>query len=151
VGFLLDESCGKCTPCREGLFALSGILTRITRGEGREGDVELLEELCATVGSASLCQLGATAVNPVMSTTRHFREEYEEHIRDKRCRAGVCKPLVAYTILPDKCTGCLACVKPCPTKAITGKKKLAHTIDAGKCIKCGSCLDVCKFGAVEVK
>jgi NADH:ubiquinone oxidoreductase subunit F (NADH-binding)/(2Fe-2S) ferredoxin/NAD-dependent dihydropyrimidine dehydrogenase PreA subunit len=151
VSFLVDESCGKCTPCREGLAAMSGILTRICGGEGREGDLELLEELCGTIGETSLCQLGATAVNPVMSTLRHFREEYEEHIREKRCRAGACKALVTYRILEDRCTGCLACLKPCPAHAITGERKKVHVIDSSLCIKCGICFEACTYDAVEVK
>jgi len=151
VGFLVDESCGKCTPCREGLAAMNAVLTRISGGQGREGDVAFLEELCDTVGATSLCQLGATAVNPVLSTIRYFREEYEEHVRDRKCRAGVCKELISYSILADKCTGCLACIKPCPSKAITGKKKEVHVLDGEKCIKCGICYEVCKFDAVEVR
>jgi NADH-quinone oxidoreductase subunit F len=151
VSFLVDESCGKCTPCREGLAAMSGILTRICGGEGREGDIGLLEELCGTIGETSLCQLGATAVNPVMSTIRYFREEYEEHIREKRCRAGACKALVTYRILADRCTGCLACLKPCPSHAITGERKKVHVIDTALCIKCGICFEACTYDAVEVK
>jgi NADH:ubiquinone oxidoreductase subunit F (NADH-binding)/(2Fe-2S) ferredoxin len=150
IDFLVDESCGKCTPCREGLFALRGILERICRGEGEEADLPFLEELCGTIGATSLCQLGATAVNPVMSTLRYFREEYEEHITDHRCRAGVCKELVTYRIIEDPCTGCLACLKPCPTQAITGEKKKLHVIDEEKCIKCGICREVCTYDAVEV-
>lgn len=151
VNFLVEESCGLCTPCREGLCAMNTVLYRICSGEGREGDIEFLEEICATVGATSLCQLGATAINPVMSTIRYFREEYEEHVKEKKCRAGVCKELVTYRIIPDKCTGCLACIKPCPSGAITGKKKELHVIDGEKCIKCGICYEVCNFDAVEVK
>ncbi len=151
IDFLVDESCGKCTPCREGLFALSRILHRICEGEGRDEDLALLEELCDTVKEASLCQLGGSAPNPVLSTLKYFRDEYEAHIREKRCPAGVCKPLISYRILADACTGCGACVKPCPTAAITGERKKAHTIDADKCIRCGICFEVCKFHAVEVK
>jgi NADH:ubiquinone oxidoreductase subunit F (NADH-binding)/(2Fe-2S) ferredoxin len=151
VSFLVDESCGKCTPCREGLAAMNDILRRICGGKGREGDIALLEELCDTIGATSLCQLGATAINPVMSTIRYFREEYEEHVREKKCRAGVCKELITYSILADKCTGCLACVKPCPSGAITGRKKEVHVLDKEKCIKCGICYEVCRFDAVDVR
>jgi len=151
VDFLVDESCGKCTPCREGLFALSRILHRICEGAGRDEDLALLEELCDTVKEASLCQLGGSAPNPVLSTLKYFRDEYEAHIREKRCPAGVCKSLISYRILADACTGCGACVKPCPTAAITGDRKKTHTIDAEKCIRCGICFEVCKFHAVEVK
>ncbi len=150
VDFLLDESCGKCTPCREGLFALSRTLNRICKGEGREGDIEFLEEVSATVAEASLCQLGGSAPNPVLSTIRHFREEYEEHIQEKKCRAGVCKALIRYRIDPENCTGCMACVRPCPTQAISGEKKKVHVIDENKCIRCGICAEVCNFDAVEV-
>jgi len=151
VDFLVDESCGKCTPCREGLYALSRILHRICEGAGRDEDLALLEELCDTVKEASLCQLGGSAPNPVLSTLKYFRDEYEAHIREKRCPAGVCKSLISYSILEDACTGCGACVKPCPTAAITGDKKKPHAIDAEKCIRCGICFEVCKFHAVEVK
>jgi len=151
VDFLVDESCGKCTPCREGLYALSKILRRICDGQGQDSDLTLLEEICDTVKEASLCQLGGSAPNPVLSTLKYFRDEYEAHIREKRCPAGVCKELIAYRILDPQCTGCGACVKPCPTAAITGEKKKPHVIDTGKCIRCGICFEVCKFHAVEVK
>ena len=150
INFLLDESCGKCTPCREGLFALNNTLTRICNGEGREGDTEFMEELCETILEASLCQLGGTAPNPVLSTIKYFREEYEEHIKEKKCRAGVCKPLISYEI-NENCTGCTLCIKSCPVNAITGEKKQIHVIDKQKCIKCSICYEVCKFDAVEVK
>ncbi len=149
VNFLLDESCGKCTPCREGLYALSRTLTRICNGEGREGDLDFLEEVCHTVQETSLCQLGGSAPNPVLSTLRYFREEYEEHIRDHRCRAGVCKSLIRYQI-NDNCTGCTLCAKSCPTQAITGETKKLHVIDDQKCVRCGICQEVCNFNAVEV-
>lgn len=151
IDFLVDESCGKCTPCREGLYALSRILNRICAGEGKEGDIEMLESICDTVKETSLCQLGGSAPNPVLSTLRFFREEYESHIRDKKCPAGVCKSLISYRILSDACTGCGACVKPCPTQAISGGKKSVHVIDQTRCIRCGICHEVCKFNAVEVK
>jgi len=151
VNFLLDESCGKCTPCREGLYALSRILTRICNGEGREGDIELLEEISSTVQEASLCQLGGSAPNPVLSTIRYFREEYEEHIREKTCRAGVCKALIHYRISKENCTGCTLCARRCPTQAITGESKQLHVIDDAKCVRCGICYEVCNFNAVEVQ
>ncbi len=151
VDFLVDESCGKCTPCREGLFALSRILRRICDGHGEDGDLDMLEAICDTVRETSLCQLGGSAPNPVLSTLKFFRDEYVAHIREKRCPAGVCKPLISYRILDPECTGCGACVKPCPTAAITGEKKKTHAIDADKCIRCGICFEVCKFHAVEVK
>ncbi len=151
VDFLVDESCGKCTPCREGLFALSRILGRICDGKGEPEDLENLETICDTVTETSLCQLGGSAPNPVLSTLKYFREEYEAHIREKRCPAGVCKSLIAYTIVEDKCTGCGACVKPCPTGAITGTAKNPHILEQDKCIRCGICFEVCRFDAVEVK
>ncbi len=150
IDFLMDESCGKCTPCREGLFAMHNILDRITKGEGKEDDLSLLEEICDTVTDASLCQLGGSAPNPVLSTLQYFREEYIEHIRDKKCRAGVCKPLITYSI-NEECNGCHVCFKNCPVDAITGEVKEMHVIDKSKCIKCGICFEVCKFNAVEVK
>jgi NADH:ubiquinone oxidoreductase subunit F (NADH-binding)/NADH:ubiquinone oxidoreductase subunit E len=150
VHFLLDESCGKCTPCREGLHTLARLLTRICNGEGREGDVEFLEEVCHTVQETSLCQLGSSAPNPVLSTLNYFRAEYDEHIRDKKCRAGVCKALIRYQI-NDKCTGCTLCATNCPTQAITGEAKELHIIDDGKCVRCGICAEVCNFNAVEVE
>jgi NADH:ubiquinone oxidoreductase subunit F (NADH-binding)/NAD-dependent dihydropyrimidine dehydrogenase PreA subunit len=149
VEFLMDESCGKCTPCREGLFALQNILDRICNGEGKDGDIEALEEISKTVIDASLCQLGGSAPNPVLSTIRYFREEYEEHIKEKKCRGGVCKPLITYSI-NENCTGCTVCAKQCPVEAITGEKKAVHILDGEKCIKCGVCYEVCKFNAVEV-
>jgi len=150
IEFLANESCGKCTPCREGLHLMSGVLDRICRGEGRAGDIERLEELCATIAEASLCGLGRTAPNPVTSTISHFREEYEEHIKEKKCRAGICTALVEYRIDAEKCTGCTLCFKNCPVGAITGKAKQTHVIDSETCIKCGICHQVCNFDAVEV-
>jgi len=149
IHFLMDESCGKCTPCREGLHALNETLTRICSGKGRDGDIEFLEETSNTVIETSLCQLGGSAPNPVLSTIRYFKEEYEEHIKDKKCRAGVCKPLITYKI-NDNCTGCTICAKRCPADAITGELKGLHVIDTDKCIKCGICYEVCKFDSVEV-
>jgi ferredoxin len=148
--FLKDESCGKCTACREGIDVMHDVLVRICQGDGKEDDIELLEELSEAVQDASLCALGGTAPNPVISTIRYFRDEYENHIKDKRCPAGVCKALITFNIDEETCTGCRLCSKNCPQDAITGEAKQAHTINQDKCIKCGVCLDVCKFGAVSV-
>ncbi len=147
--FTQAESCGKCVPCRIGTKRLLEILTRITKGEGREGDIELLERLSGSVRSASLCGLGQTAPNPVLSTLKYFREEYETHIRDKKCPAKVCRDLLIYSIIEAKCKGCGACLRACPTGAVTGEKKKPHVIDPDKCIKCGACFDACKFKSVE--
>ena len=151
VTFLEDESCGKCVPCREGLMQMRRILERITRGEGREEDIPLLEEICEAMKDGSLCALGRTAPNPVLTTLKYFREEYEAHIREKRCPAGVCRELITYYIDEEACTGCGRCLKVCPAEAITGQKKEPHRIDPEKCIKCGSCKEVCQFDAVKVK
>jgi len=150
--FLEGESCGKCLPCREGIKRMREVLTDITEGRGREGDIALLEELSDTLVDCSLCALGSTAPNPVLSTIKYFRDEYEAHIKDKRCPAGVCKELITYTIDEEKCTGCGLCVKECPTEAITpmGKKKPV-VLDQEKCIKCGTCYSVCKLDAIKVK
>ena len=150
VEFLMDESCGKCTPCREGLYAMYQTLNRICQGEGKDGDVEFLEELAHTVNTTSLCQLGGTAGNPVLSTIRYFRDEYEKHIRDKTCPAGRCKALITYRIT-DNCTGCTLCARSCPVEAISGERKEKHVIDTETCIKCGVCYEVCQFDAVEVR
>jgi NADH:ubiquinone oxidoreductase subunit F (NADH-binding)/(2Fe-2S) ferredoxin/Pyruvate/2-oxoacid:ferredoxin oxidoreductase delta subunit len=150
VDFLIDESCGKCTACREGLPQMRRILTAITEGRGAEGDLEMLQELAEVIRDASLCGLGTTAPNPVLSTLRHFRSEYVAHIAEKRCPAAVCKSLISYSIDAVACTGCMLCGKGCPVKAITGARKQPHVIDPATCIKCGVCLEVCKFDAVEV-
>jgi len=151
VSFLEGESCGKCVPCREGLKRMSQILTDITQGKGKDGDIGLLERLSATLIDSSLCALGSTAPNPVLTTIRYFRDEYEAHIRDKRCPAGVCKELVTYLIDEEKCPGCGLCVKACPVEALTfmGKRKPV-VLDQEKCIKCGSCYDVCKLDAIKI-
>ncbi len=149
IDFLKDESCGKCLPCREGLRALLEILNRIAGGKGKRGDVALLEEIAGNVAATSLCALGGSAPNPVLTVIRYFRDEIEAHIRDKRCPAGVCKPLLRYRIETGRCTGCHACFKPCPSGCISGKPKEVHVIDEARCIKCGACWDVCKFDAIE--
>lgn len=149
--FLKDESCGKCTACREGIDVMHGILVRICEGNGNEGDIEMLEELAQAVKDASLCALGGTSPNPVLSTIQYFRNEYESHIKDGKCPAGVCKALITFTIDAEKCKGCRLCAKNCPQEAIAGEAKEPHTIDQDKCIKCGVCFDACKFEAVLVK
>jgi len=148
--FTNDESCGKCTSCREGSEALLEVLTRISEGKGEDGDIEFLQELGEAIKDASQCGLGQTLPNPVLSTLEHFKEEYEDHIYKKRCRALVCKNLISYYILPDKCKGCMICLRKCPVEAISGGKKLLHIIDQDKCIRCGTCLDVCptRFAAI---
>jgi NADH-quinone oxidoreductase subunit F len=147
--FTQAESCGKCVPCRIGTKRLLEILTRITKGEGREGDIELLEKLSSSVKSTSLCGLGQTAPNPIMSTLKYFRDEYETHIRDKKCPSKVCRDLLIYSVIEEKCKGCGACLKACPAGAITGEKKKPHVIAPDRCIKCGACFDACKFKAIE--
>jgi len=147
VKFLSDESCGKCIPCREGLRHMLRILNSITTGKATESDIKLLEELSATIQAASLCALGQTAPNPVLSTLKYFRKEYEAHLRGE-CPAKVCKDLIQYYINPEKCKGCGLCIKKCPTGVISGQKKGVHTIDVTKCIKCGACLEACNFDAV---
>jgi NADP-reducing hydrogenase subunit HndC len=151
LDFLSDESCGKCVPCREGIRQMLKILTNISKGEGKEGDIELLEELSQVTRDASLCALGRTAANPVLSTLRYFRDEYEAHIKEKRCPAYVCKALISYYIDPEKCKACMICLRQCPVGAITGGKNQIHVIDQEKCTKCGTCFEVCppRFGAAK--
>ena len=151
LGFLADESCGKCVPCREGIKQMSKILTNITKGKGKKGDIEFLEELSEVAGAAALCALGKGAPNPVLSTIRHFRDEYEAHINEGRCPAYSCKELIWYYIDPDKCQACMSCGKKCPADAIEGGKNLIHVVVQEKCTKCGSCLEACpaRFGAVK--
>ncbi len=146
--FTQSESCGKCTPCRVGTKRLLEILERITSGDGKEDDIELLEALSNDIKATSLCGLGQTAPNPVLSTIKYFRHEYDAHIKDKKCPAKVCKHLLAYSIIDEFCKGCGACKRVCPAGAITGEKKKAHTIDPDLCIKCGACFEICKFNAV---
>ena len=150
LDFTAKESCGKCIHCRIGTKRMLEILNRIVKGEGREGDIELLEELCYSIKDGALCGLGQTAPNPVLTTIKYFRNEYEAHINDKKCPAKNCPDLLEYTIDADKCRGCTLCAKKCPANAISGEVKLVHRIDPDKCIKCGSCVSVCRFGAVNV-
>jgi NADH:ubiquinone oxidoreductase subunit F (NADH-binding)/(2Fe-2S) ferredoxin len=148
VAFLEEESCGKCTPCREGIRRMREILERIVIGEGKRGDIELLEVLATTIKESSLCGLGSTAPNPVLTTLRYFRDEYEAHINKKRCPAKVCKALIVYRVVAGKCTGCQRCVRACPVGAISGPRAQAHNLDQSKCIKCGACYEVCRFDAI---
>ncbi|MBN1327495.1 MAG: 4Fe-4S binding protein, partial [Candidatus Cloacimonetes bacterium] len=148
LDFTQKESCGKCTFCRVGTKRMLEILTRITEGKGEMEDLETLEELAVNINKGSLCGLGQTAPNPVLTTIRYFRDEYIAHIRDKKCEAGVCNALLKFEIDPDKCVGCTACARKCPVNCITGEVKKVHVIDQDKCIKCGTCYTVCKFNAI---
>ena len=151
LDFTVSESCGKCTPCRIGTRRMLEILDRICEGNGEDGDIERLENLAANISKSALCALGQTAPNPVLSTLKHFRHEYEAHIYEKRCPAGVCHKLLNFEIDPAKCKGCTLCARNCPVGAISGKVREAHVIDAKKCIKCGACMEKCKFGAISKK
>lgn len=151
VNFLAEESCGKCTVCREGLKRMLEILNDICKGKGQPGDIEILEEICDALSETSLCGLGKTAPNPVKSTIKYFRNEYEAHIFNKKCPAGICKDLTSYYIDKALCTGCGLCKKSCTANAISGEIKAAHSLDMEKCIKCGSCIDTCRFNAVKVE
>ena len=151
LDFTAKESCGKCVHCRIGTKRLLEILTRITKGDGKPGDIELLEELCGGVKDGALCGLGQTAPNPVLSTIRYFRDEYEAHINEKRCPVGECRELLTYSIEKDECRGCTLCAKKCPAGAISGTLKSPHEIDRDVCIKCGQCVTLCRFGAIKVR
>jgi NADP-reducing hydrogenase subunit HndC len=150
LSFTQAESCGKCVPCRLGTKQMLDVLENICDGRGKSGDIELLLGLGGQIKAGSLCALGQTAPNPVLTTIRYFREEYEAHINDRRCPALTCRELISYYILPDKCQGCGICLRECPSEAISGGKRMVHVIDQSKCIKCGTCLDVCppRFSAV---
>jgi NADH-quinone oxidoreductase subunit F len=150
IEFLTDESCGKCVPCREGLRQMLRILTNITQGRGQEGDIETLEDLAETAKEAALCALGKSAPNPFLSTLHYFRDEYEAHIKEKRCPALSCKEMISFYIDPEKCMACMTCARKCPAGAIDSAKKMIHIIDQEKCTKCGTCFEVCppRFRAV---
>ena len=148
MDFCVDESCGKCSPCRIGTTQILNVLEKITRGNGEESDLDKLEAIGKAMAKASLCMLGGTAANPTLSTVKNFRDEYLEHIHDRKCRAGKCKNLLRYEIDPEKCKGCGLCAKNCPADCITGEKKKPYTIDQSKCVKCGECFKNCKFDSV---
>jgi NADP-reducing hydrogenase subunit HndC len=149
--FTVDESCGKCSPCRIGTKRLYEMLEKITSGKGTMADLDKLEELCYAIKESALCGLGQTAPNPVLSTLQYFKDEYIAHVRDKVCPAGVCKALVNYYIDPAKCKGCSLCARKCPADAISGEIKSPFVIDTNKCLKCGACIERCKFGAISIK
>jgi NADH-quinone oxidoreductase subunit F len=149
LGFTVDESCGKCTPCREGTRQMYQIMERICDGKGKDGDIEKLTKLAGVIKDTSLCGLGQSAPNPVLSTIRFYEGEYRAHIYEKKCPSHVCKHLLTYSVDPDKCVGCTACARQCPVQAISGEVKKTHVIDLNKCIKCGSCFDTCRFGAIR--
>ena len=149
--FTVDESCGKCTPCRIGTKRLYEILEKITKGQGTLADLDEMESLSNYIKKNSLCGLGQTAPNPVLSTYMRFKDEYIAHVVDKKCPAGVCKDLLSFSVVEDKCKGCTLCARVCPVGAISGSVKNPHAIDQTKCIKCGACIEKCKFGAIIKK
>jgi NADH-quinone oxidoreductase subunit F len=149
LDFTAKESCGKCVPCRIGTKRMHEILVRLTEGDGRAGDLELLEELCAGIKEGALCGLGQTAPNPVLTTLRYFRGEYDAHLRERRCPAGECAALRTFRIDPAACKGCTRCARVCPAQAVSGTLKAPHTIDPARCVRCGQCERVCAFGAVK--
>lgn len=151
LGFTVDESCGKCAPCRVGGRTLYNILDRITQGEGEMEDLDKIKSIAHAMQKASLCGLGQTAPNPILSTMTYFEDEYKAHIKDNRCPSGHCKKLISYHILADKCIGCGLCARKCPVNAISGEIRQLHSIDQDICIKCGECYNVCKFDAVYVR
>jgi NADP-reducing hydrogenase subunit HndC len=150
LGFTVEESCGKCAPCRIGNKRLHEILEKITEGKGESKDLDRLYMLSNVIKDASLCGLGQTSPNPVLSSLKYFKHEYDAHVKENRCPAGQCKALVRYEVIEDKCTGCTLCFRNCPVGAITGEKREVHFIDQSLCIKCGVCFDKCKFGAILV-
>lgn len=150
LDFTVEESCGKCAPCRIGNKRLNEILDKITKGNGTMEDIELLKNLCMVIKDTALCGLGQTSPNPVQSTLENFWDEYVEHIVDKKCRASKCKDLIHYYIDPENCTGCMACARKCPVNAIAGERKQVHVINQDLCTKCGTCLETCKFNAVYI-
>jgi NADH-quinone oxidoreductase subunit F len=150
LDFTCKESCGKCTHCRIGTKRMLEILERIVAGKGREGDIELLTELATHIREGALCALGQTAPNPVLTTLKYFKDEYVDHIKNKKCTAKQCKALISFAIDPEKCTGCTLCRRKCPVSAISGEVKKPHAIDAALCTKCGLCASVCKFKAVDI-
>jgi Pyruvate/2-oxoacid:ferredoxin oxidoreductase delta subunit len=150
LNFTRDESCGKCVPCRIGLKVMLDILERITEGRGELSDIETLQDLGVAIKKASLCGLGQTAPNPILSTINYFRHEYEAHIKEKRCPAKVCKSLIRYDIIDGTCTGCTVCARNCPVNAITGERRQTHVIDPDVCVRCGICMQVCNFNAIVI-
>ena len=149
--FTQDESCGKCVPCRIGTKRMLETLESFCRGEGSADEIDDLQELAQSIKDSALCGLGQTAPNPVLTTLKYFRDEYLAHIEEKRCPAAVCRPLIRYEIIPDACTGCLACLKACPSDAITGEKKKVHFIHQDKCTQCGICYSTCRFEAIKLE